>query len=115
MIAKEHTWWEEQVIEKRRLTVEPVYLREGALKCLTSFPSNQKCDSCPIALQASFCHTALPCTASSLFGTSLKTPVALAVPNMIQVLKEIQQLGEGVIDDGVVERSCSKLPRWGLL
>lgn len=64
--------------------------------------------------QATSCHTALPCAATGLFagtGSGKAPAVPLAVPNVLQVMKEMQQLGEGLVEDSHFVRSCSKLPQ----
>lgn len=85
--------------------------------------------SSPRTPQAATCHTALPCAATGLRTAPPPGPRApprgakaaaaaaaqpqpcLAVPNVVQVLREVHAVGEGIVADVAVARSCARLPR----
>ena len=60
----------------------------------------------PPPLQAVTAHTAFPCGA--LVGGSLSSS-SLCIPNIIQVLAEIREMGQGIVADIVTVPSCDRI------
>ena len=60
----------------------------------------------PPLLQAVTAHTAFPCGA--LVGGS-SSASSLCIPNIIQVLAEIREMGQGIVADIVTVPSCDRI------
>lgn len=86
----------------------PLFRPHFALSlCLTHVP----CLFAPPP-QAHTGHLQLPCPATGLRaqGGSGSKSALLAVPNVVSVLRELREIGEGLVDDALPVRSCARLP-----
>ena len=86
-----------------RPSVDPTLAPHPASRCCHH---PHVCLLLPPPLQAVTAHTAFPCGA--LVGGSLSSS-SLCIPNIIQVLAEIREMGQGIVADIVTVPSCGRI------